>query len=95
MAFSTKEEGDEDCKGKGKIDVVVEGDRDRIIQVVSNIIDNAIRFTGEGTISITVDDKNSSSNGIVNSNKDQDGKSLEEIVVKVRIQAVDWTRSQS
>lgn len=34
--------------------VVVYADKERIIQVISNIIDNAIKFTEEGLISVTV-----------------------------------------
>ncbi|MDQ4074129.1 MAG: HAMP domain-containing histidine kinase [Thermoproteota archaeon] len=85
IAISTKEDG-----VKGGRGVVVNGDRERITQVVSNIIDNAIRFTREGTISITVEGKmgnNSSSgsdSGFISSNKNSIDKSLEEIVVKVK-----------
>ena len=35
-------------------DIIIEGDKARIIQVISNILDNAIRFTKEGTISIDI-----------------------------------------
>jgi signal transduction histidine kinase len=34
--------------------VEVEGDRGRIEQVVSNLINNAIRFTKSGTVTVTV-----------------------------------------
>jgi two-component system, OmpR family, sensor histidine kinase VicK len=36
-----------------KEDIFVEADRDRVGQVISNLLNNAIKFTEEGTISIT------------------------------------------
>jgi signal transduction histidine kinase len=36
-------------------DIEIEGDKARIIQVMSNILDNAIKFTKEGTISIDLE----------------------------------------
>jgi signal transduction histidine kinase len=35
-------------------DIFVRADKDRIIQVVSNLLDNALKFTSEGVISIAV-----------------------------------------
>jgi two-component system sensor histidine kinase VicK len=90
IAAFTKEEEDEDEDGKRrKRGVIVDGDRDRITQVVSNIIDNAIRFTGEGAIRITIEGgnrSNSSSNSVEinNKNKDRIDKSAKQVVVKVR-----------
>ena len=33
----------------------IDGDKERIIQVISNILDNEIKFTKEGTISIEIE----------------------------------------
>ena len=35
--------------------LLVEGDKDRISQVIHNLLNNAIKFTSEGTINITID----------------------------------------
>jgi signal transduction histidine kinase len=55
--------------------LVVEGDKGRLTQVISNLIDNALKFTKEGTISINV----------VKKRRNEDGKnnSQEEVVVSV------------
>jgi two-component system, OmpR family, sensor histidine kinase VicK len=42
---------------KPKEEVFVDGDRERIIQVISNLLNNAIKFTEEGTISICTEVK--------------------------------------
>jgi signal transduction histidine kinase len=39
--------------------IFVEADRGRLIQVISNLLDNAIKFTKEGTISIITEEKDS------------------------------------
>jgi signal transduction histidine kinase len=39
--------------------IFVEADRGRLIQVISNLLDNAIKFTKEGTISIITEKKDS------------------------------------
>ena len=49
-------------------EIIIEADRTRLSQVVSNLLDNAIKFTKEeGTISIVVEKKKDSSN---NNNKE-------------------------
>ena len=40
-----------------KQDIVVEADRSRITQVISNLLNNAVKFTTEGTISISTEKK--------------------------------------
>jgi signal transduction histidine kinase len=42
-----------------KDNIFVEADRGRLIQVISNLLDNAIKFTKEGTISIITEEKDS------------------------------------
>ncbi|HZD83820.1 MAG TPA: HAMP domain-containing sensor histidine kinase, partial [Nitrososphaeraceae archaeon] len=42
-------------KPKGAKDVPVEADKQKIYQVISNLLINAVKFTKEGTISITTD----------------------------------------
>jgi signal transduction histidine kinase len=45
---------------KPKEEVFVEGDKERIIQVISNLLNNAIKFTEEGTISVCTEVKGNS-----------------------------------
>src|SRR5215217_235716 len=40
-----------------KQDIVVEADRSRLTQVISNLLNNAVKFTTEGTISISTEKK--------------------------------------
>jgi signal transduction histidine kinase len=42
--------------------IIVDADRGRITQVVSNLLDNAIKFTEEGTIMVSTEVKNGGSN---------------------------------
>jgi len=52
---------------------IVESDRNRLIQVVTNLLNNAIKFTNEGIITVIVErkkDDNSNNNEIVVSIKD-------------------------
>jgi signal transduction histidine kinase len=42
-----------------KQDIVVEADRSRLTQVISNLLSNALKFTKEGTISISTEKKES------------------------------------
>jgi signal transduction histidine kinase len=57
-------------------DLIIDADKERIIQVISNILDNAIKFTKEGTISIDIE----KSGGIDN---DKDDKS-QEIIINIK-----------
>jgi signal transduction histidine kinase len=63
-------------------DLVIEGDKERINQVISNILDNAIKFTKEGTISIDIEKRDGMDN-----NKDNTGnnnKSEEIIIINIK-----------
>ncbi len=63
-------------------DLVIDGDKERIIQVISNILDNEIKFTKEGTISIDIE-KN---RGIDNDKDitDDNNKSKEIIIINIK-----------
>jgi signal transduction histidine kinase len=52
--------------------IIVEADKNRLIQVVSNLLNNAIKFTNEGSITIIIERKrdNNDNNEIVVSIKD-------------------------
>ena len=58
--------------------IVIDADKERITQVISNILDNAIRFTKEGIIHINIE-----RNNIINNNKDNIDSNSEEIVIKI------------
>ncbi len=63
---------------KDEIRIVIDGDKQRIIQVISNIIDNAIRVTKEGTIRIDL-----GRNDNANINKDNIDNISKEIFIKI------------
>lgn len=44
-------------------DVFVEADRTRITQVISNLLDNALKFTPQGVVSVTVERKKDQNSG--------------------------------
>ncbi len=64
-------------RGKEKEDIKIVADKDRITQVITNLLDNAIRFTEKGTIVITI-----SRDDIYKDNGNRNY--LKEIIVKVK-----------
>jgi signal transduction histidine kinase len=88
--INTKEEelkgghGDDDINRRRKLlykaydeEIIIEGDRTRLIQVISNLLSNAVKFTKEGTISIVVEKRKENNNNNKNNNK-------EEVIVSVK-----------
>ena len=63
--------------------IIIEGDKERIIQVISNILDNAIKFTKEGTISIEVEKSNCIDNNNDNDDTNSNNKSKEMIIINI------------
>ena len=63
-------------------DIVIEGDKERIAQVVSNILDNAVRFGKDGAITVSVD--TNSTVTIDMDDDDDDGNSLEEVTISIK-----------
>jgi signal transduction histidine kinase len=53
-------------------DIFVQADRDRILQVISNLLDNALKFTSEGVVSVDV--------AVKKENKEE----KEDVVVRVK-----------
>ena len=68
-------------KGIRYKDIVIDGDKERIIQIISNILDNAIKFTKEGTISIDIEKRKG-----IDNDKDNTGNNdkSEEIVINIK-----------
>lgn len=64
---------------KEQEDIIIEGDKERIAQVISNILDNAVRFVKEGTVAISV-----GTNNTINNNKGNPGDGLKEIIVNIK-----------
>ena len=60
--------------------ITIEGDRERIAQVVSSILDNAVRFVKEGAVTVSVDANSSTAA----SDKDDDGNRLKQVTVSIR-----------
>src|SRR5919107_1858382 len=72
-----------------KEEVIIEANRIRLIQVISNLIDNAIKFTKEeDTISIIVEKKKESNNNNINNNdnktKEEKQEKKEIVIVSVK-----------
>ena len=59
--------------------IFIDGDKERISQVISNSLDNAVRFAKEGTITISVDTNND-----ISSNNDGVGNSPKEILINIK-----------
>ena len=53
--FGTQVNGDVKILYDNAPNLLVEGDKDRISQVIHNLINNAIKFTNEGTINVTTE----------------------------------------
>ena len=68
-----------------KDEIIIEADRNRLCQVISNILNNAIKFTNEGSITVIVErNKNNSNNDeIVVSVKDTGTSIDQEILPKL------------
>ena len=64
-------------------DLIIEADKERIIQVISNLLNNAIKFTKEGTICIDIEKSdgidNDKDNTIINNNN-----MPEEIIINIK-----------
>jgi signal transduction histidine kinase len=74
-------------------DIIVEADRGRIVQVISNILSNAIRFAKEGDVTISIerkginidpDDGRSNNNNNNNNDDDNDNNDKREVIVSIR-----------
>ena len=65
--------------------IIIEADRNRLIQVVSNLLSNAIKFTNEGSITIIIERKknNTNDNEIIVSIKDTGTGIPQEILPKL------------
>ncbi|MGN6348585.1 MAG: sensor histidine kinase [Candidatus Nitrosocosmicus sp.] len=62
-------------------DLIIDADKERIIQVISNILDNAIKFTKEGTIRIDME----KSGGIDNDKDDTaNNNRSEEVIINIK-----------
>jgi two-component system sensor histidine kinase VicK len=64
-------------------DAFIQADKGRIIQVISNLLNNAIKFTQEGTISISLQKKDDDNSHIVISVKDNGQGINSEILPKL------------
>ena len=66
-------------------DIIIEGDRERIAQVVSNILDNAVRFVKEGAVTVSVNENSSTAASDKGDGGDDDcGNSLKQVTTSIR-----------
>ncbi|MGN6613553.1 MAG: ATP-binding protein, partial [Candidatus Nitrosocosmicus sp.] len=71
-------------------DLIIEADKERIIQVISNLLDNAIKFTKEGTIHIDIeksggnDNDKDDSDGNNNNNNNNNNNKSGEIIINIK-----------
>ena len=74
--------------------ILVEADRQRLIQVISNLLNNAIKFTKEGTVTVSTttsssiikrkDAERDSGDGKVKEEKEKEEEEEEEVVIAVK-----------
>jgi len=86
-----REEGDDE-------DIIVEADKGRIIQVISNILSNAIRFAKEGDVIISL--KRSGeiiepNDGKCNHNDDDNNNSKGEVIVSIKDTGIGYIQTYS
>jgi len=74
VAYETVKGWEEEEDGNHGDNVFVQADRDRITQVISNLLDNAIKFTPQGLVSIAV-------SGAERDNEGQEEENEKEVVV--------------
>jgi signal transduction histidine kinase len=77
-------DGDGDGKAAREDSFIVSADKGRIIQVTSNILGNAIRFTEEGTISVKIERKDIDSSHSTNGGNSVNNDSQGEVVISVK-----------
>jgi two-component system, OmpR family, sensor histidine kinase VicK len=77
-------DGGGDGKAAGEDGFIVSADKGRIIQVISNILGNAIRFTEEGTISVKIERKDVDSSHGTNGGDSVNNDSQREVVISVK-----------
>jgi two-component system, OmpR family, sensor histidine kinase VicK len=71
-------------KAAGEAGFIIFADKGRIIQVISNILGNAIRFTEEGTISVKIERKDVDSSHSINGGDSVNNDSQGEVVISVK-----------
>ena len=67
--------------------IIVEADRGRIMQVISNILSNAIRFAKQGDVTISIERKAGiidSDYGKSNNNDDDNNNNKGEVIVSIK-----------
>jgi two-component system sensor histidine kinase VicK len=77
-------DGDGDGEAAAEDGFIVFADKGRIIQVISNILGNAIRFTEEGTISVKIERKDVDSSHSTNGGDSVNNGSQGEVVISVK-----------